>query len=616
MSSSTLIFYAFFISCLFQNHFFILAVKELRFPHVYGILAAFGDFNSDKLTDIFVIKSKGKSFQIIRQYEPGDKPVLRPEQSWSCSLKNDEYIVGLIPSDFTGDAFLDIVVITQKPKDKLSYFYLRLVNGSTDARGNLQCDILNRQPFARVLNQPLVLDINGDMISDLLAEDENNEYRLWLGSSDGFTKNPTFPLNKPVQKFQNMRTPNSNAFIDLNKDMVADIFIDGKDNFTYWFAQKEGYSSPSVTFNHPAYEHLGSSSFLDINRDGIIDHLILACNKTCSILALRSYSDPKWEILMDKIEINGNNYLFSDIIYQYSTFPMKARIGDVNGDGFPDLIALMHSSTSSAVSSVSVLFLNVASRSNSFGRTFEAQLLNNQSFQASEPKLIAFFDLYEDGKVDTIYSGLAVANGSANIPRKDELQIAVLLNSKANEANFLKVLVTSGLCLGGSCYKENILQKEYKVPYGTNKAGPMVCYQLVDDRGNSVHSCCGQLPQSSDFSLQMPYCLYGLGPDANYIDHVKIAFPAGNTSEIFIRDEPFIVPDSQIVVIPHPLDHPSKWIIQLFVRPSDIIYKTLYTFLGICGGLVIIILFLHHKEQLKDLAEQEQYRITWPDRRR
>ena len=42
-------------------------IKPRNFPGLEGTVAAFGDFNSDKFTDIFVIKTRQNCFQIILQ---------------------------------------------------------------------------------------------------------------------------------------------------------------------------------------------------------------------------------------------------------------------------------------------------------------------------------------------------------------------------------------------------------------------------------------------------------------------------------------------------------------------------------------------------------------------
>ena len=156
----------------------------------------------------------------------------------------------------------------------------------------------------------------------------------------------------------------------------------------------------------------------------------------------------------------------------------------------------------------------------------------------------------------------------------------------------------------------------YRVPYGTNSPGSMVCYQMVNSNNGAMKSCGGQMIQSADFAMQMPYTIFGLGLYANYIEKLSATVPSGSTLTLLRKTVEQIVPDSQIVFIPNPLADPSGWKVQLFLTPSDIIYKTLYTLSGICIVLVFIIGILHRKEMLEDVKEQAEFKKQWPEIRR
>lgn len=114
----------------------------------------------------------------------------------------------------------------------------------------------------------------------------------------------------------------------------------------------------------------------------------------------------------------------------------------------------------------------------------------------------------------------------------------------------------------------------------------------------------------------MPYTIFGLGLYANYIERITVSMPTGNTTMILKKAVVQIVPDSQIVFVPNPLNDPSSWKVKLFLTPSNIIFKTLYTLLGICVFLLIIICGLHRKEMLEDVKEQAEFKKQWPELRR
>ena len=105
----------------------------------------------------------------------------------------------------------------------------------------------------------------------------------------------------------------------------------------------------------------------------------------------------------------------------------------------------------------------------------------------------------------------------------------------------------------------------------------------------------------------------GLGSYANYVDQIKVTVPGGKDEkrEHIIEQ---VVPDAQVIVIPHPMDEPRYWMTKLFYTPSDIVFQTLYTLLGICVTLLVIIFGLHKREQIEDKKEQREFRgnyLNW-----
>ena len=129
-----------------------------------GILAAFGDFDSDKFTDLFVINSNRQSFE-IQKASGVDHYSFTKQANLTCNCSKNEEIVGLLPSDFHGDAKMDVIVITQfKPntyghgKWSSNLFNIYLVQGSTFS---LECKNLENQNIlfqSRI--QPLLLGIH------------------------------------------------------------------------------------------------------------------------------------------------------------------------------------------------------------------------------------------------------------------------------------------------------------------------------------------------------------------------------------------------------------------------------------------------------------------------
>lgn len=585
--------------------------------HSSALLTAFGDFNHDRLTDIFLITDNGRSFELI--FQNYHKVNFFKKSELKCSFKNGELIATIIPSDFTGNAMMDLILVSTPPS-RYNVFNLRLLAGNLT---HIDCNALDELPFAQVDSQPLLLDINGDMISDLLVE-QNEEYYVWIGNHQtiGFVKQP-FPFNI-FGKHVSMKQPNSNSFIDLNNDGVADIVINDRQTIQYWLAGKDGYRTYWKKIPYPSLELpqiilddllIGQLTLADINNDQIIEHILPVCTLfSCSIYALNNFSS--WEPILNEIKINNFYYHFVEFKERQLHLPVTLRVGDLTNDGYPDLVAIMKQidGNDSAPSRV-VLFENLPSNDNFLNRTFKPTVLEISSSVFDEdkeaPVLITYFDLLEDGKLDLIVNTAPIVSDRVVLDTQN-FKIIRLSEREELDTNFLKVLVSTVLCTNNSCYGEDyyILEK-YQVPYGTNKAGPQVCYELVDYKGHWIKSCSGQLSQSAHFALQMPYAFFNLGMYANYIERVSITVPSGNTSVIFQRIENQIVPDSQIVVIPNPLNEPRKWKIQFFLTPSEFINNTLYTFGAICLVLIIIIIILHRREVRQDEPERQMFKGFW-----
>ena len=136
--------------------------------------------------------------------------------------------------------------------------------------------------------------------------------------------------------------------------------------------------------------------------------------------------------------------------------------------------------------------------------------------------------------------------------------------------------------------------------YGTNLPGPRIKYKTTTQEGVPQEGGSCQLPQSAYMSLHLPYTIFGLGRTPNFVDSIEVGL--SGHSRTFLQ----IIPNSQIFVIPAPLNHPKDWKIQLFVTPSKIILKSVIALLGICFVILLIILGLHIKERREDKLEKLQ----------
>lgn len=298
---------------------------------------------------------------------------------------------------------------------------------------------------------------------------------------------------------------------------------------------------------------------------------------------------------------NHSKLYFETIDTQFGIqLPIAIRFGDVDSDGYVDLITVMKNKTESGrIKQIAVILRNIRDDDHPNRRKFVLFWTSEKLIPDDDVELVSFLDLQENGKLDII---LTTKNSS------NHYNIQWILNTFVDNSCFLKILVTSGLCSESSCPNE-------KVPYGTNQAGPFVCYETSDVNGHLMKGCSAQLSQSSYFALQMPYSIFGLGETPNFVETVIASIPSGDNQPTRKSKWTQIVPDAQVVLIPYPPNETMYWIGKLFYTPSNMISSTLAALAILCAVLIVIIFILHRKEVLEDLTEHEEYKRHWPESR-
>lgn len=119
-------------------------------------------------------------------------------------------------------------------------------------------------------------------------------------------------------------------------------------------------------------------------------------------------------------------------------------------------------------------------------------------------------------------------------------------------------MVLNGLC-GGAWNCPN-----GRLPYGLPVPGPSFIYDTERPEGGRQTAKGAQITQASYLSLQPPYHMFGLGTFANYIESMSVYLPnpptkAKEEEEVDRKKTfTFIVPKTQLVVVPYPLNEPSK----------------------------------------------------------
>uniref|UniRef100_UPI0037E8C08A T-cell immunomodulatory protein n=1 Tax=Semicossyphus pulcher TaxID=241346 RepID=UPI0037E8C08A len=571
---------AFLLVFLGQYNTFALqdVTTDLFGAENYGTLAAFGDFYSDKQTDIFVIREQS---EVVIFYADSKAPYFKPKVNITKDiLPGDAIITSVVPGDYDGDSQMDVLLTAQINSKSTTVFIFWGHNQTLDMSGWLQ---LNKT----FTDQPLVMDFNGDMIPDIF----------------GVTNPPFTEVCNFTNRIQECRTalsskvdmniPHSNAFIDLNKDFAADLFLTTVGpKYETWISKDGNFVRAEIFPADPPPKIVGQSSFVDFDGDGYQDHLIPVClDDACtrSAIYLAKSGSKTWAPVL--LDFQRRETVWSFVPGKPGQ-PLVLHLGDYNLDGFPDALVILRNTSGSGQQAF--LLENVPCNNascHSVGRMFHI-LWDQTDLGAIQNAVMAtFFDIYEDGILDMLV--LSKAEG------KKDLIIHALKNNYEADAYFVKVMVLSGLC-------SNDCPEDVK-PFGVNQPGPYVMYTTVDSNGYLKNASAGQLSQSAHFSLQLPYTVLGLGRSANFLDHLYVGIPR-QPGETDIRKKEWtaIIPNSQLIVIPYPHNNPRSWSAKLYLTPSNSVLLTAIALIGVCVFILVIIGILHWQEKKADDREKRQ----------
>ncbi|XP_076244037.1 T-cell immunomodulatory protein [Calliopsis andreniformis] len=552
-----------------------------------GMPAAFGDFNSDELTDVFMLRKNGTTVEIFLAAET--EPLLRPS-NLNCTFRR--IVVSVIPGDFDGDVFMDVLVITFDKTKKLSYAYVLW-------GGNGQLNCTNEDyPLIEMTGQPLALDYNGDMIIDLFGLNKHGKRTFWI-----FNQSRGPPQHVPMDPFEEMgkhlpiNQPHSNAYLDWNNDFLADLVVTTNETFEIWLGTEQGFHFPSsipfpydISLDKSFHGVIGQTLYLDVELTGKMALLLPLCfDNACANSTIMMYIDKWYNLQVNFRDSNNALWGFVRPDGQRYTDTITLRGGDFNMDGYPDLLATLKSTVSKQKQSF--LLENVACDSCvGFTRKFEVKWQALTPFY-NETAMAVFYDFYQDGILDVILVEVDKITGT--------YRTAAFKNSLDYDANFVKVMVLTGLNNSMYPISPGSLGKK-KRTYGTNLPGPSIAYRTTTQDGSPRSAIAAQLPQSAHFSLNLPYTTFGLGRTPNFVDALTIG--VGGKS----REWPQIIPNSQMVVIPNPITEPWRWKAQLFVTPSKLILLSAAALTGTCGLISLIIVALYWKERREDKIEKLQ----------
>ncbi|KAI4889118.1 hypothetical protein NFI96_014260 [Prochilodus magdalenae] len=599
-----------------------------------GTVAAFGDFNSDKQTDIFIIREQSELLIFLADLKA---PYFKPKVHLSKDvLPSDISIISsVVPGDYDGDSQMDVLLTGHPKNSDIQHTHVFIFWGNNQTLDQSGMTDVNKT----FKDQPLVMDFNGDMIPDIFGMVGDLTEVCYLHD-----RKPQ--CEKAFSTDVKFRIPHSNAFIDLNKDFTAgnyqlqiavpievdapcahrDLFLSTEVNSRYGFEtwiNMDGNFTRNHLVNAPeSVKRVGQSAFVDFDGDGSQDHLLPVCiDDACtkSAVYLAKPRQDEWIPVLTDFQSRDSLWGFASPDSSAATElqpPITLHLGDYNLDGFPDALAILRNMSSRGQQQAFLLenvpCNNVSCRES--GRMFRIHWEQTDLNSIHSAVVATFFDIYEDGILDMIV--LSRTEG------KKELTIHALKNNFEADAYFVKVIVLSGLC-------SNDCPEKVK-PFGVNQPGPYVMYTSVDSNGYLKNASAGQLSQSAHLSLQLPYTVLGLGRSANFLDHLFVGIPRPpGVKDMRKQEWTAIIPNSQLIVIPYPNSDPRSshrsirfstalynktglksfsvcWSAKLYLTPSNIVLLTAIALIGVCVFILVIIGILHWQEKKADDREKRQ----------
>uniref|UniRef100_A0A8C3THT1 Integrin alpha FG-GAP repeat containing 1 n=1 Tax=Chelydra serpentina TaxID=8475 RepID=A0A8C3THT1_CHESE len=542
---------------------------QLFGAEAFGTLAAFGDFNSDKQTDLFVLRGGNELLIFLADQK---EPYFKPKVKLSI---NQGVITSVVPGDYDGDSQMDVLLTTQPQNHVTDELSVIIFWGRNQTLGKLLVFY--------------IFSFNGDLIPDVFGvTNESDRPQILIGRN--------LSWHPALDTKSKMYIPHSHAFIDLNRDFTADLFLTTLSSsqqiqFETW-VNKVRNKIQQTSYAKTYTDKVVFFSFL-ADGDGQTEHLLPACaDATCqkSAIYLSKPGLNQWiPVLQD---FRNKDTLWGFVPYKNNPVPITLHIGDYNMDGYPDALAILRNTSGS--NQQAFLLENVPCNNascRSIHRMFKVYWELSDLNQIKDAVVATFFDIYEDGILDII----VLSKGYFN----SDFAIHTLKNNFEADAYFVKVIVLSGLCSNDCPSKIT--------PFGVNQPGPYIMYTTVDANGYLKNGSAGQLSQSAHFALQLPYNVLGLGRSANFLDHLYVGIPRP-LGEKSIRKQEWtaIIPNSQLIVIPYPHNVPRSWSAKLYLTPSNIVLLTAIALIGVCVFILAIIGILHWQEKKADDREKRQ----------
>ena len=508
------------------------------------------------------------------------------------------YIHSITPTDFNNDGTTDLLISRTWEGVQIAHIYLQVRNSFQSTP---------TFTFSPVLNHPAILDINGDMSLDILFNSVNE-----IGQTAACVLEKSLDhsyVSHPLlrYKFQSavhclnatnevLSAPHSVAFVDLNRDCLADMFLttvnsEGEVHFEVWLNMKNG--EYCVVQIGRAPRGAGMVSFADVDRNGAEDLVFWVCteescqensyiqvvfndNKAPSSCQFEN-NDISTRVFVP-FNLNSTQSTPNTLIVPLPTdhhfvptsadTPLRIQTGDFDQDGYPELLLVLDDGLGPYCS----LFRNLpglGQERRSFTLWPEAVLGQLRAKRGAY--LCTFFDLDENGVLDILLtlsmSGRSYTYSFYNIPQDNNMHLKALMLTGAGQT-----------ALAGAVF--------------------VFTQRKLDFSVKAVHG--SQLTQTAYFALQMPYCLFGLGKDTIAIENFLAAMPTiAHSARLWTP----LIPQISVIIRPFRTDV-SLWQLDLYSCPQE---RVAVVMLGCLAVWVVTGLWA----VIRLREEQRQFRLAY-----
>ena len=588
--------------------------ENLFGPEANGwMMGAIADFNGDKATDLILVNENMNSVGVLMTDQFGYMQNTRMHRQNFVQVFSGQNIINVMPADINGDGNMDFYVIDG---DQLLTYFCKCLDNTTvkiykcsNKRGNqpnIACTLgtfqTEKGPATVKINSefpPMIADFDNDWRPDILFRDDRGQVRLFMGdkidpdsgSWKSTVSEKTKDIGKIIKGFKFDLDQNlagfSSLYASFDSDLSADIMFEGNIYIDKGLEFEFSKSLPNVKdFD------IGLPQILPIdNPSKTLDFLLPVCKGKVSLgplsgcssggLKRLNFEELKWNDIKVNLPAGFSDFAWitgsSKNNLKSKIPPLTVRQGDVDLDGFVDLVAVIALKPIEKDFEQPTVALFKNKKCNETSRCFEiSEITELKTSDDKIPIVSTFLDVTPAGRLG-IVTTFVTSEGKTSIN-------AVLINTDLDSA-FLKLSISDDV-------------KGYDEFTAVDMPGAMVACEIASREMRAA-----LLPRLSATSLAMPYTIFGLGQLPPYVDKISVKLPSNN-SEFF--SHALIIPNSQLVLIPKPKYDPSAWQLQSFLLVSWYMFAVLITMAVLAVTSIIMVGGLHFRDKRIEQKEKEE----------